>query len=89
VERVREVRALLGEGVDVGRLQVGVPRHSQLIPPEIVHDDHDDVGALLSGHRVDLFTAGAGSPRRGAGEEGHQQGGDLQETEHWASRLLS
>ena len=44
VKRIREHRPFRRQPIDVRSLEVRVASDTQLVPPQVVHDDHDDVG---------------------------------------------
>jgi hypothetical protein len=61
--KVGEPNAFLGEAIDVGRSDFGCPKASDVGVPEVVAEDHDDIGR-------------SGSRRGGERDEGgHQPGG--------------
>jgi len=82
VERIDEHRPLGGQPIDVRRLDIGMPCRAELIPPEIIDDDNDDVrargGRGLSRRRGPCSLAGCpvirGRPVAAAEQDQERQG---------------
>ena len=50
MERLGEHRALVADAVDVRRLHVGMAADAELVEPEVVDQDDDEIGLALACH---------------------------------------
>jgi len=57
-ESIPKDDAFFANAIDVGRFDVWMSRNAQLIPPQIIYENEDDVGSRLHNDRATLAEAG-------------------------------